>query len=388
MKKFFAVAVLMIVLVGAFVSCGWNIEIVDPREPEEKEQDLSSVPEEIPQEEPKIKKGEPPISCENVVLETSGATIYKSLEFSDRIIIYYVEGNIAAFDIETGAEIYEYFLGDVNENGAFEMEKTNSKPGFDFCVYMIDKIVYLSSENPELIEEVPLPEKIAEDIKNDFIVDTYSVYETRIIWKSKDGIRLLDTETGEEKLLLPNEIIKTEIVPYAFVAIQERPVYIEDSGYMFIKPRFICGGEKIAVTVTGEHYLYWAAALYNIEKDEFEWSFYYDEMINADYPFADKYVSVGGRKYINAETGNYKNFDEFTRSADGINFFRCEFSDMDNHGFKIFMGDSKNIENGGTEFLNLTNVTATGHIENILENYLLIFVRKDGIEWDCIVKYK
>ena len=122
MKKLIFTIFIMFVLVMFFVSCGWKVEIVDPREPEESESELliseeekteeeseNSVQEnsEPETEEPEEEKTFPPLSGDYVVLETSGQTIYQVLEFEDKFIVYYGEGNIAAFDIETGEKIYE-----------------------------------------------------------------------------------------------------------------------------------------------------------------------------------------------------------------------------------------------------------------------------------------
>ena len=162
MKKLIFTIFIMFVLVMFFVSCGWKVEIVDPREPEESESELliskeekteeesensaqeNSEPEETKEpetEEPEEEKTFPPLSGDYVVLETSGQTIYQILEFEDKFIVYYGEGNIAAFDVETGEKIYEYFLAGVNEMFAFDMVKNDYKEGFDFSVSMWDRIV-------------------------------------------------------------------------------------------------------------------------------------------------------------------------------------------------------------------------------------------------------
>lgn len=407
MKNFIFAVVVALVLLIFCTSCGWEVEIVDPTKPSESEAEIV-VPEEEKEEEQKVlensetaeegsesaeqeeyvEKGEPPISCENVVLETSRGSIYKSLEFEDRIIIYYVEGSIAAFDIETGEEIYEFYFGDVNENGAFDIVKTDYKEGFDYRILTKDKIAYFSSKNDGLIEEIYLPETVAKDIADSRFMMAYSIYGDKIIWQSKDGIKIINTETGEEELLLSNDLIESVIIPSAEKAIPERTFYVDYAPYFFYNPKFICDGEKIAVSVTNERFIFWATALYNIEKEGFEWSYAYDEMLNADYPFADKFISIGGRRFINAENGNEILFDEFTRSFDGTNFFRIEYDDMDMHGFKAFMGDRNSIINGGTEIFSLTNDVATAHIDNIFENYLLVCVHEEGTEWNCLVKYK
>ena len=115
MKKLIFTIFIMFILVMFFVSCGWKVEIVDPREPEESKSELliseeePEEPEEPETKEPEEEKTFPPLSGDYVVLETSGQTIYQVLEFEDKFIVYYGEGNIAAFDVETGEKIYEYF---------------------------------------------------------------------------------------------------------------------------------------------------------------------------------------------------------------------------------------------------------------------------------------
>lgn len=404
MKKLIFTIFIMFVLVMFFVSCGWKVEIVDPREPEESESELliseeekteeesensgqeNSEPEETKEpetEEPEEEKTFPPLSGDYVVLETSGQMIYKVLEFEDKFIVYYGEGNIAAFDIETGEKIYEYFLAGVNEMFAFDMVKNDYKEGFDFSVSMWDRIVYLSSENPEKIEIVFLPEDIAKTVYQKS--ESYSIYEDKIIWISKEGIQIGDITGENRKILIPTGDILNRIKPIAEKAYDE--LYFVDDGEpcVFYEVSFICGGEKVVVTSTSEKtFVYWSAALYDIESGEFEWAYNYNEMVNSDYPFADKYVAVG-KKWINAETGNYKNFKCWPRSANGIDFFRTGWQTT---GFELYHGNFENIEENGKLLLKTDREGADAYIDGITENYVLVHVYEGEEGWDVIARYK
>ena len=74
-------------------------------------------------------------------------------------------------------------------------------------MFMEDKIVYLSSKDPEAKEEIFLPENVMETKTG-----SYSMYGNKIIWSSGDGIRIFDFGTGSEELLLKNSIIEEKLV--------------------------------------------------------------------------------------------------------------------------------------------------------------------------------
>lgn len=203
MKRTVFTVIIMFILVMFFVSCGWKVEIVDPTKPIENEQELvvpdkekpeESEQENITEEKPEEEIEEPEISVEQklpsvegdfVELKTEGGSIayFKMLEFEDKIIAYSNFENIAAFDVKTGEKLYEYTLGDINECGVFDVVKNDYKEGLDFSVSMKDKIIYLSSENPELIEIVPLPENVMETKSQN--IETYSVHGNKIVWISE-----------------------------------------------------------------------------------------------------------------------------------------------------------------------------------------------------------
>lgn len=406
MKRTVFTVIIMFILVMFFVSCGWKVEIVDPTKPIEKEQELvvpdkekpeeseqENITEEKPEEEIKgpeisVEQKLPSVEGDYVELKTEGGSIayFKILEFEDKIIAYSDFENIAAFDVKTGEKLYEYTLGDINECGVFDIVKNDYKGGLDFSVSMKDKIIYLSSENPELIEIVPLPENVMETKSQN--IETYSVHGNKIVWISEGGIRMSDLDGKNEEMLIPAEDIETKIKPMAKKAYDDL-YYVDNSEVCyFYEVSFICGGEKVAVTVTSEKtFLYWATALYDIESGEFEWAYLFNEMVNADYPFGDKYILVG-KKFINAETGDYKNFKVWSRTVNGTDFIRSETDDMENHGLKIFCGDRDSIEEGGKKIFEITDEGVSGYIEGISENYVLACVHVYGNEWYCLVKYR
>ena len=156
MKKFLLILLAVLML----CSCGVSEEPIaeEPQsEPENSENPSSEEP--VPE---KTESFEDYVSGDFVVLKTEGKSLYEALEFEDKIIVYYVEGEIEAFDTLTGEKLYGYFLGDVNKTKAFNFTKTDEKEGFDFKVLMEDKIVYLSSKDPEAKEEIFLPENVME----------------------------------------------------------------------------------------------------------------------------------------------------------------------------------------------------------------------------------
>ena len=337
-------------------------------------------------EEPETGKALPAVEGDFVLFETIQDRIYKSLEFDDRIVCFCVNGNIAAFDIETGEKIYEYSLGEADEYSTFDFMKIDYKEGFDFSISMEDKIVYLSSKNPEIMEEVFLPENVTESICGG--VEVYSVYGNRITWISDEGIRISDIDGKNEEMLISVDDIETKIKPIAEEA-YEGLYYVDNNEVCcFYEVSFICGGEKVAVTVTSEKtYLYWATALYDIESGEFEWAYLFNEMVNADYPFGDKYVTVA-KKWINTETGNYKNFRTWVKSADGEIFIRSETDDMDGTGLRVFCGDFNTIEDGGEKIFEILDKTVDGALWDVMENYVRISFHIGNDRWNCIVRYR
>ena len=401
MKKLICLVFVFAIMLTACAK--WEVEIVDPTKPVESKAEIvvseegeqqSEVTEETNNTEESSESSEEaeeePLNVEDfiigdaVLLETSGDAIYEALEFEDRIVVYYVFGNIAAFDIKTGEKLYEFSLGDVNKVGAFDMMKNISKEGFDYSVSMINKIVYLSSKDPGLMDIYFLPENVMKSLYGDR--DDYSVFGNKIIWISEEGIRMGNLDGSEEEILIPTGDIVKKIKPIAQKAYDE--IYFVDDGEpcIFYEVSFICGGEKIAVTATSDKtFVYWSAALYDIESGEFEWAYNYSEMVNSDYPFGDRYITVA-KKWIDAQTGNYKNFKIWPRSVDGINFIKSETDDRENHGLKIFCGDIDSIEEGGEKIFELKNFS--GCIEAITENYILISIFR-GESWDyCLVRYK
>ncbi len=398
MKKLIFTIFIMFVLVMFFVSCGWKVEIVDPREPEESESELLISEEEKTEEEsensaqensePEETK-EPSLLAEYIFLKDfDERTSYDFIEFEDRIVSYSVLGDISAFDIETGEKIYEFFLGDINENAAFDFRKSDEKEGFDYRVSWKDRIIYLSSENPELIETVFLPENVMETKVG---YASYSVYDEKIIWQTENGIRMMDMKTGEESLILDNAIINEKVRPIAKIAIDG--MWIGDNGVecAFENPRFICGGTKIVAIAVSKDMVYWMVTIYDIESEEFEWAYSYNEMTNADYPFADKYVVVAGEKWINAETGNYKNFEDGDYSLysfDGIEFVKVSWQDMEGRGMEVFTGNFENIEAGGEKIAEISREEVKGHIVAVTENYIVIRVFEDDVTDHYIVRYR
>ncbi|MBQ6877789.1 MAG: hypothetical protein IJO22_05250 [Oscillospiraceae bacterium] len=399
MKRTVFTVIIMLILAISFVSCGWKVEIIDPTNPiegeselviskEEKEKENSENENSEKEEQNKAEDKEPALLGEYVFLKDfDERTSYHFIEFADRIVIYSVSGEISAFDIVTGEKIYEFFLGDINEMQAFDLVKTNEKEGFDYRVLWKDRIIYLSSKEPEKIEEVLLPENIMKTAEG---YASYSVFEGKIIWKAPEGIRMMDMETGEESLILDNAVIAEKVRPLAEVAIEG--MWIGDNGVecTFEIPRFICGGTKIAVTAVSRDYVFWMIALYDIEKNEFEWVYSFNEMVNTEYPVADKYVVIG-EKWINAESGNYKNFaaeDYVLKSCDGTEFIKVSWDDMDGNGMKVFAGNFENIENGGEKIAEITRENVRGHIVAITENYIVIRVFEDEVTDHYIVKYR
>ncbi|MBQ2898574.1 MAG: hypothetical protein IJE28_02385 [Oscillospiraceae bacterium] len=387
MKKLIAVIILMAVLSAAFVSCGWNIEIKEPEETPEKEPSLSEEEENTEEE-----KTEPALLGDYIPLGTMDETSFDFLEFEDRIIAYTVGGDINAFDIETGEMIYSFYLGDVNENKAFEFIKTDEKKGFDYRVIWDDRIIYLSSKDPGAKEEILLPEQIA-GTKMGYA--SYSERDEKIIWQCEEGVRMMDMKTGEESLILDNAIIDEKVRPIAEAAMEG--MWVSDTGEKcaFEDPRFICGGRKIAVTAVTWDAVYWMLALYDIESGEFEWVYSFNEMVLAEYPISDKYVSIG-KKWINAETGNYKNFemeDYSLRSFDGIEFIKIVWEDFEGTGMQVFTGDFETIEEGGRKIAGISRESAKGHVDSVTENYIVIRVFEEESEGvfsrsHYIIKYR
>ncbi len=391
MKKIIILAALIIVLAMGLVSCGWDIEIRNPNEPEENiSQLLPSKNDESKTEEKADKENmESVLSAEYVFLSNfDERTSYDFIEFKDKIVVYSVSGEISAFDIVTGEKIYEFFLGNINENAAFDFRKTDEKEGFDYRVLWKDRIIYLSSENPEIIETVFLPTNVMETMDG---YASYSLYGDRIIWQAEDGIRMMDMKTGEESLVLDNAVIDEKVRPIAEIAIEG--MWIGDNGVecAFETPRFICGGTKIVAIAVSRDMVYWMVTIYDIESGEFEWAYSYNEMTNADYPFADKYVVVAGEKWINAETGNYKNFEDGNYSLysfDGIEFVKVSWHDMEGRGMEVFAGNFENIENGGEKIAEISREEVQGHIVAVTENYIVIRVFEDEITDHYIVRYR
>lgn len=349
---------------------------------EEFRKELFEIAEEEEAEKERLKKI-PSIEGDYVELETNSEAIYQTLEFEDKIVIYYVSGNIAAFDIKTGEKLYEYFLADVNKMCAFDMMKNDYREGFDFSVCMFDKIVYLSSENPELIENVFLPESIAKDVYQSS--EEYSIYENKIVWISHEGIKISDISGENEEVLIPTSDIEKEIKPIAKKAYDELYFVDNNEPCIFYEVSFICGGEKIAVTVTSDRsFVYWATALYDIESGEFEWAYLFNEMVNADYPFGDRYIQIG-KKWVDAETGYYKNIGVWTRSANGTDFLHTGWQTND---FELYCDDIESIEENGKLILKIEEKTAEAYVETVMENYVLIHIYRGENGWDCLVKYK
>ena len=347
MKRFYMVIIALIML----CSCEAAEEPL-PEEPQSEPENSGNPSSEEPVPE-KTESFEDYVSGDFVVLKTEGKSLYEALEFEDKIIVYYVEGEIEAFDTLTGEKLYGYFLGDVNKTKAFNFTKTDEKEGFDFKVLMEDKIVYLSSKDPEAKEEIFLPENVMETKTG-----SYSMYGNKIIWSSGDGIRIFDFGTGSEELLLKNSIIDEKIKPIA------KPVtdktYIIDNGEecSFEKPRFICSGRKVAVTAVSRYGLYWATAVYDLENENFDWAYSFNEMLVDDYPIKDRFVKIGD-VYIDAENGSRK-------------------TDLDNEP-----------ENAGRSYdFEIKDDEIEAYIMGVTENYLIIMLCKDEARCYCLIEYK
>ncbi|MBP1569549.1 MAG: hypothetical protein J6A12_04055, partial [Oscillospiraceae bacterium] len=92
-----------------------------------------------------------------------------------------------------------------------------------------------------------------------------------------------------------------------------------------------------------------------------------------------------GKKWINAETGNYKNFKCWPRRANGTDFFRTGWQKT---GFELYHGDFENIEENGKLLLKTDREGADAYIDGITENYVLVHVYEGEEGWDVIARYK
>lgn len=389
MKRTVFTSIIMFILVMSFVSCGWNVEIVDPREPIENNSELIISEEKEPDTEIPL-AGDYPYS----VLEVPEDFVYSHIfEFGEKIL--FVGEKVFCFNAENGKLIYE---DEITAERIYDAEEYYAKEGFDYRIILEDGVIYKNSEDPE--------KELFEDIPDGLIFENYGrknydVSEEKFVFDVKEGVMLSDKNGENEKLVLDNELLwdlKSVLPNFEWDQSFGNPYYFAD-------PHFILGGTKIAAIVFSWEGIEQGFVVYDIAEDKIEFGRFCPEPWVPFFPIEDRYVIVHGSwvytEFYDAETGEFFEYKSYSDGSFDDDYGTYDFKsviavDYDNGNddpvdytmMSSYLCTSKTLGDRTKPFLHVTDNTTNAGIYAAGKNYAVISLYEERDETVyCVAKY-
>lgn len=346
MKKTFFAIILAAILMFTLISC--NKAETEMEEPEEQIPETSDM-----QTEPKEEQN----GTYEFFTVPSAEYPLDYLEVNGRLVILYKDGTVQTLDAAAGEivgiENYDPYL---DEDYASSLVKTNRHEDFDFAVLSLRSILYFDSSLKTSFHAEPLPDVVYQDVSKYEYMREYDFNGESFIWRSDDGIRIMNFDSEESKLLLDNGRIQKEVLKVLECLFDDNTVNYEEENFIFYQPRFVCGDTKIAVMVRTADFRFQLLTLYDRESDRFEIAYDIPEDVFPTYSkdgihvrIWDKVADLSDGSWFTVSiefSGSQKNnfcynkekvlVSEYDDGNIGMSLYLCDAGDTENHQNKIF----------------------------------------------------
>ncbi len=279
------------------------------------------------------------------------------LEVNGRLIILHKDGTVQTLDAivggVAGTENYDPYL---DEDYAANLIRTNQHEGYDFAVLSLRNILYFDSSLKNSFYIEPLPDIVYQDVSKYQYMREYDFNGESFIWRSDNGIRIMNFDSEESRLLLDNGRIQKEVLNVLERLFDDNTADYGKENFIFYQPRFVCGDTKIAVMVRTADFQVQLLALYDRGSDRFEIAYDIPEDVFPEYSkdgihvrIWDKVADLSDGSWFTFPvefSGSHKdNFcynkekifvSEYNDDNFGMSLYLCDIEDMESHQNKIF----------------------------------------------------
>ncbi|GHU80425.1 hypothetical protein FACS1894191_5690 [Clostridia bacterium] len=293
---------------------------------------------------------------------------------------------IQFFDLgtEKASSIMEYQGDDDSLGSLLRIEKLNGIPGFDSAMYYEKGYVYKNSGKLDEALQFALPEGVKPVQKSGRRATDYDEYGDSIAWVGDDGIYLSAKQGGVGRLVLPDAKL-SELYP--------RSDYPD--GLVYVMPRFICGGTKLASMVYPP--LYYddvGVVIYDIASDKISSLLQYYPPATAQYPITDRYVATRGftsnLQILDAETGGSTKLTSawVGYSYDYKTMIVLDVNTLDANNVPAYVCDVGNVTDRSKPLLRTRNPHVSVNFMAVTENCAIFSVSDAEGDWLAVARYR
>lgn len=310
------------------------------------------------------------------------------LEIEDIVLIYTTAKNIVAFNISTGEKLYS-LKTNCSDNIGY-MEKTNHLSDYDYYITDMNGIHYFNSCEPASYNFIELPTKIINDIHSSNTNLSYFIYNNKIVWESPEGIKMMDLNTTNEHLVLPNDKIENGVLNIIEEAPLSGRVLPGASPYKYFNPCFIDNGTKIVSQISSSDYTFFAVIIYDIEKEQILSGFSYSENYSPNYPLDDKLISLKTEDNLklidanqNTSSDYFCDYNEIFYAEQGI---LASYSFLNDYlGLEIYTCLNKNLSSDRTLINHVTDDDTVAVIRHIGQKNIYLEIADNSNLYVCSV---
>jgi hypothetical protein len=166
------------------------------------------------------------------------------------------------------------------------------------------------------------------------------------------------------------------------------------STFVYYGPRFICGGEKIVVSVLDkEARENVAVAVYDIAAGKISAMQTIMPPYHAEYPFSDRYIAVRNLSpisIIDAETGEVTELPKMgiARVCDEKTVIISDYASLDANNAPAYVCDINNPDDRSRPLLRARQPKAQVNLPDVTENYAVFSVSDFDGDWIAAAKYR
>ena len=332
------------------------------------------------------------MSGDYVELDVHERIMHIAVDTNGAIICCTEDGKVYVLDSESGEQRYTFQTENIQQ-----LEKADDREGFDYRVMTASAVLYRNSTDPNAKFDLILPECVAkcEETRPYDAHFYYDVLGDKIVYAADDGIYTCSVDGNEEHLLISNANLPTNREYYAeMVDNTDLEPSVANLTFTYVCPKFVCGGEKVAVKVffpmDGM-----CAGFAVFDSETGEEIFLKKAFMDANFQYPVLGNCVAYKVYLTAEIYSMETgekvkeiqAEKFFRTSD-YNKLVCEtydptvVTDANYKGLEIY---AFSTDDSG-RLMNKVNLEADAYITALTENYALVYVEYGAKVYLCAVE--